>query len=344
VEKIVECVPNVSEGRDKSALEYMGNAISKVPGVKLLDMDPDASYHRCVITFAGEPDACVEAMYQLVLAAREKIDMTIHKGEHPRHGAVDVAPFVPIKGVTLADCAELARQLGKRVGDELGIPVYLYESAASTPERKNLANVRKGEYEALPLKLKDPQWKPDFGPAKFVPRFGVLTTGARFFLIAYNVNLATTDVEKANSIAYAIRELGDVQRNSDGNPVLRQGKPVRIPGKLRMVKAMGVFLEQHQFCQVSINLTHFIVNAPHIAFEEAKLEAEKLGVKVTGSEVVGLIPLAAMLMAGEYYMFIEGTRTDNTTEEELVKVAHDRLGLSDYNPFDPKKKIIEYMI
>jgi glutamate formiminotransferase/formiminotetrahydrofolate cyclodeaminase len=344
VDKIVECVPNVSEGRDRLALEYMGAAIDKVPGVKLLDMDPDASYNRCVITYAGEPDACVEAMYQLVLAAREKIDMTVHKGEHPRHGAVDVAPFVPIKGVTMADCAELARRLGKRVGEELGIPVYLYESAATTPDRKNLANIRKGEYEALPRKLKTPEFKPDFGPAEFVPRFGVLTTGARFFLIAYNVNLKTVDVDKTTEIAYSIREMGDVLRDVDGEPVMRGGKKIRIPGKLRMVKAMGVLLEEHNFCQVSINLTHFMMNAPHIAFEEVRLEAANRGIEVTGSEVVGLIPLAAVLMAGEYYMFVEETRTDVTTEKELVQVAHDRLGLSDYNPFDPKKKIIEYMI
>jgi len=344
VDKIVECVPNVSEGRDRAALEYMGAAISKVPGVKLLGMDPDSSYHRCVITFAGEPDACVEAMFQLVLAAREKIDMTVHKGEHPRQGAVDVAPFVPIKGVTMADCADLARRLGKRVGEELGIPVYLYESAATTPERKNLANIRKGEYEALPAKLKTPEFKPDFGPAEFIPRFGALTTGARFFLIAYNVNLATTDVDKVTEIAYAVREMGDVLKNEEGNPVMRHGKSVRIPGKLRMVKGMGVLLEEHHFCQVSMNLTHFLMNPPHIAFEEVKLEAEKRGIRATGSEVVGLIPLGAVLMAGEYYMFVEGTRTDNTTEAELVKVAHDRLSLSDYNPFDPRKKIIEYMI
>jgi glutamate formiminotransferase/formiminotetrahydrofolate cyclodeaminase len=344
VDKIVECVPNVSEGRDRAALEYMGAAIAKVPGVKLLDMDPDSSYHRCVITFAGEPDACVEAMYQLVIAAREKVDMTIHKGEHPRHGAVDVAPFVPIKGVTMSDCAELTRKLGKRVGEELGIPVYLYESAASSPDRKNLANVRKGEYEALPRKLKDPKWKPDFGPAEFVPRFGVLTTGARFFLIAYNVNLATIDVDKATEIAYAVREMGDVLKDVDGEPVMRGGKTIRIPGKLRMVKGMGVFLEEHNFCQVSMNMTNFLINAPHIAFEEVKLEAEKRDIEVTGSEVVGLIPLAAVLMAGEYYMFMDGTRGEDTTEQELVQVAHDRLGFSDYNPFDPQKKIIEYMI
>ena len=344
MDKIVECVPNVSEGRDKAALDYMGAAIAKVPGVSLLDMDPDPSYHRCVITYAGEPDACVEATYQLVLAAREKIDMTTHKGEHPRHGAVDVAPFVPVRGVSLSDCAELARKLGKRVGDELGIPVYLYESAASKPEWKNLANVRKGEYEALPKKLKDPKWKPDFGPAEFVPKFGVLTTGARFFLIAYNANLATTDVKKAIEVAFAVREMGDVLKDIDGEPIMRRGKKVRIAGKLRMVKGMGVLLEEHNFCQVSMNLNHFLINAPHIAFEEVKLEANKRGIEVTGSEVVGLIPLAAVLMAGEYYMFVEGTRTDDTIEEELVQVAHDRLGLSDYNPFDPNKKIIEYMI
>ena len=344
MDKIVECVPNVSEGRDKAALDYMGAAIAKVPGVKLLDMDPDPVYHRCVITYAGEPDACVEATYQLVLAAREKIDMSQHIGEHPRHGAVDVAPFVPIRGVTLSDCVELARQLGKRVGEEQGIPVYLYESAASTPERKNLAKVRKGEYEALPEKLKTPEFKPDFGPAEFVPEFGVLTTGARFFLIAYNVNLATTDVDKAKEVAFAVREMGDVLKDENGEPVMRKGKKVRIPGKLRMVKGMGILLEKHNFCQVSMNLNHFLINAPHIAFEEVKLESAKRGIEVTGSEVVGLIPLAAVLMAGEYYMDDEGIRTDNTTETELVQMAHDRLGLSDYNPFNPDKKIIEYMI
>lgn len=341
---IVECVPNISEGRDRAKIDRIVSVIPAVRGVKLLDVDPNGDYNRCVITFAGEPDACVEATFRLTAAAAEEIDMTVHHGEHPRSGAVDVAPFVPVRDITMAECAELSRQLGKRVGDELGIPVFLYEAAATRPERSNLAKIRKGEYEALSEKMASPDWIPDYGPHKFVPKFGCLTTGARFFLVAYNVNLRTKDVDLAHDIALHIRQLGWPLKDKSGAPVLNSlGKAVHHPGPLQNCKAMGVYLEEDKFCQVSINLTNYLITSPHIAFEQTKFESAERKVEVFGSEVVGLIPLEALLLAAEYYVWRDGLPRPKS-ELDAAALAEERLGLSSFNPFDLRKKVIEYAI
>lgn len=341
---IVECVPNISEGRDREKIHRIADVVTRVAGVKLLDVDPNGDYNRCVITYAGEPDACVEATFRLVSAAREEIDMTTHHGEHPRSGAVDVAPFIPVSNVTMAECAELSRKLGKRVGDELDIPVYLYEAAASRPARENLAAVRKGEYEALPEKMQSPEWIPDFGPQKFVPEFGCLITGARFFLVAFNVNMRTKDVALVHDIALHIRQMGWPMMNTQGEELLSAtGKKVFHPGPLQHCKAMGVYLDKEEFCQVSINLTNYLITSPHIAYEQSKWEARKRGVETFGSEVVGLIPLEALLLAGEYYTWKNGTPRPATIHDAIAS-ASDQMLLSSFNPFDPNKKIIEFAI
>jgi glutamate formiminotransferase / formiminotetrahydrofolate cyclodeaminase len=341
---IVECVPNISEGRDLEKIHRVANVVNTVRGVTLLDVDPNADYNRCVITYAGEPQACVEATFRLTQKAHEEIDMRTQHGSHPRSGAVDVAPFVPVRDIRMTECADLARQYGQRVGEELGLPVYLYEAAASRPERQNLANVRKGEYEALEEKLKDPQWIPDYGPAKFVPNFGCVITGARFFLVAFNVNLKTADLEVAQDIALHVREMGWPLKNRHGQEVLSaMGKKVFHPGPLNSVKGMGVYLDEDKFCQISMNLTNYLITAPHIAFEQAKLETGKRGVEVNGTEVVGLIPLQALLLAAEYYAWKDGVPRP-TTERAAVRFVHDRMGLSAFRMFDPEKKIIEYTI
>ncbi|MBU0509995.1 glutamate formimidoyltransferase [bacterium] len=341
---IVECVPNISEGRDLAKIHRIADTVKTVRGVTLLDVDPNGDYNRSVITYAGEPEACVEATFRLTRAAYEEIDMTRHKGSHPRSGAVDVAPFVPVRGIRMAECAELARQLGKRVGQELQVPVYLYEAAASQPGRTNLARVRKGEYEALEEKLKDAQWAPDFGPAKFMPTFGCLITGARFFLVAYNVNLKTEDENVAQDIALHVREMGWPIKDRQGEEVLSAtGKKVFHPGPLLNVKGMGVYLDRDKFCQISMNLTNYLVTGPHIAFEQAKHEAASRGVDVNGSEVVGLIPLQAVLLAAEYFVWRDRLARP-ASEREAVQLAHDKLEFSAYRPFDPHKKIIEYAI
>lgn len=341
---IVECVPNISEGRDLDKIHRVANTVKSVPGVALLDVDPNADYNRCVITYAGEPAACVEATFRLTKAAYEEIDMSGHHGSHPRSGAVDVAPFVPVSGIQMTECAELARQYGRRVGEELGLPVYLYEAAASRPERQNLAKVRKGEYEALEEKLKDPEWVPDFGPAKFVSKFGCVITGARFFLVAYNVNLKTDDLDIAQDVAYHVREMGWPILDRHGQELLSAtGKRVFHPGPLQSVKGMGVFLDEDKFCQISMNLTNYLVTAPHIAFEQVKYECDKRGIGINGSEVVGLIPLQALLLAADYYVWRDHLPRP-ATEADAVRLVHDVLGLSAFRAFDPKKKIIEYTI
>jgi glutamate formiminotransferase/formiminotetrahydrofolate cyclodeaminase len=337
--RLIECVPNFSEGRDLRIINAIAGAISGVPSVKFISAEPDKDYNRTVVTFIGEPSAVVEAAFQGTKKAAELIDMTHHKGEHPRLGATDVVPFVPLRGVTMQDCVQLAHEFGKRVGEELRIPVYLYEEAATRPERRNLSTIRKGEYEGLAEKLKDPAWKPDYGPAEFNPRSGGTVAGARVFLIAYNVNLKTNDTKIANEIALRIRESGRIKKDEKGNPVLdASGKKVTIPGSLKAVKAMGVLLEAHNIAQVSINLTNFNVTPPHVAFEEVKKEAASLGVEVTGSEIVGLTPLDALLMAGRFYA------PHTTGEKGLLAVAEEKLGLSQLEKFDPQKKIIEYQL
>lgn len=339
MQQIVECVPNFSEGRNLTIINAIGGAIKSVPGVRLLSVEPDKDYNRTVVTFIGAPDGVVEAAFRATKVASELIDMRQHKGEHPRLGATDVVPFVPLSGVTMQDCVGLANRFGKRVGEELGIPVYLYEEAATTPARRNLATIRKGEYEGLAAKLADPAWKPDYGPASFNARSGGTVTGARVFLIAYNVNLATNDTDIAQEIALRIRESGRIKKDEQGKPVLdASGRKVSIPGTLKAVKAMGVLLEAHNIAQVSINLVNYEVTPPHVAFEEVRKQAASLGVEVTGSEIVGLTPKEALLRAGRFYA------PTRTTDDELIAVAIERLGLSQLERFDPGKKIIEYQL
>ena len=340
MKQIVECVPNFSEGRNPETIEAIGAAVRSVRAVALLSVELDKDYNRTVATFVGEPNAVAEAAFQATKAATERIDMTQHTGEHPRIGAVDVVPFIPISGVTMDDCVRLANRYGDRVAKELHIPVYLYEYAARSPHRRNLSHIRKGEYEGLAAKLKDPAWKPDYGEALFNAKSGATVTGARKFLIAYNVNLNTPDQKIAHEVALRIRESGRTKKDELGNPVKDEtGEPIKIPGTLKAVKAMGVFLERFNIAQVSINLVDFETTSMHEAFEEVKKQARTLGADATGSELVGLTPLKAMLLAGEYYS--QGKRL---SESELVSLAVERLGLSQLDPFDPKKKIIEYQI
>lgn len=335
---IVECVPNFSEGRDLRVINAIADSVGGVGDVKLLSVEPDRDYNRTVVTFVGGPDGVIDAAFRATARAAELIDMALHSGEHPRIGATDVVPFVPVSGVTMEECVDCAHRFGKRVGDELRIPVYLYEEAATRPERKNLATVRRGEYEGLKAKLADPGWAPDYGPAEFNVRSGATVAGARMFLIAYNVNLDTNDVKLANEIALRIRESGRVKKGADGKPVLdKQGGKVTIPGSLRAVKAMGVLLEAHDIAQVSINLVNFHITPPHVAFEEVRTEAACLGVRVTGSELVGLIPREALLMAAAFY----GAAGDERTRLQAA-VAH--LGLAQLAPFDLDKKIIEFQL
>ncbi len=334
--RIVECVPNFSEGRNIRSINAIAGAVSMVQGVKFLSAEPNPDYNRTVVTFIGEPDAVVGAAFEATKKAAELIDMSVHTGGHPRIGATDVVPFVPVAGVRMEDCVKLARHFGKRVGEELQIPVYLYEEAATRPERRNLAAIRKGEYEGLAEKLHDPAWEPDFGPRTFNARSGATVTGARMFLIAYNVNLNTSDIAAANEIAARIRESGRVKKDAAGSPVLDpEGRKVMMPGSLKAVKAMGVLLESHTIAQVSMNLVNYHVTPPHVAFEEVKKQAATLGLKVTGSEVVGLTPKEALLMAGRYYA------TGASSEEDLIAKAIEHLGLSQLEPFVPSKKIIE---
>ena len=344
MEHIVECVPNFSEGKDKGKIDAITTEIDKVDGVKLLNVEMDESYNRTVVTFVGEPERIADAAFQATRKAAEVIDMTTHKGEHPRMGATDVVPFIPVAGVSMDDCVEISKTYGKRVGEELDIPVYLYEFSATRPERKNLAKVRKGEYEGLSEKLADPEWTPDFGAPSMNERSGATITGARKFLIAYNVNVDSTDVSISKRIAEEIRESGKIMRDEDGNKVMdpETGKAKRIPGRLKAVKGMGVSLEQHGITQVSMNLVDYETTPIHVAFEECKKEAEKLGSRVTGSEIVGLVPKESLLQAGRFYAEADGK--EGLEEMALIELAIERLGLSQLDAFDPKMKIIEYMI
>ncbi len=343
--KIIECVPNVSEGRDQSILDALARAIRSVEGAMLLDVDPGRDTNRTVFTFVGPPEAVAEAAFQAASVAAGRIDMSRHTGAHARMGAMDVCPFVPVSGgATMDDCVELARTVGKRLGDELGIPVYLYESAASRPERRNLADVRKGEYEGLEARLKDPAWAPDFGPATFNARSGATAVGARSFLIAYNVNLNTRDRKLANDIALDIREAGRAKRGPDGQ-ILRDasGQSIKVPGTLPATKAVGWFIPEFGRAQVSINLVDPERTAPHQAFEEIRRQAARRGLRVTGSELVGLIPRSAILAAGHYYLRAQG-RSAGLPEPLVVQLAIASLGLNDVKPFDPNLGVIEYRL
>ena len=340
--KLVECVPNFSEGRDREKIGAITREIEAVPGVKLLDVDPGASTNRTVVTFIGTPEAAKEAAFRAIAKAAEVIDMRGHKGAHSRIGATDVCPFVPVSGVTMDDCVRLAGELGARVASELGIPVYLYEAAARKPERRNLAVIRTGEYEGLPEKLKDPRWAPDFGKPVLNPRSGATVIGAREFLIAYNINLNTRDRKLAHEIALSLRESGRARRDKAGNAVKdARGNTVKVPGRFKEVKSVGWYVEDYGVAQISVNFTNYKVTPVHVVFDEARRLAGKLGLRVTGSELVGLIPKEALLMAGRYYLEKQG-KSPGVPEEELIRIAAKSLGLADVAPFEPEKKIIEY--
>ncbi|MGD1848642.1 MAG: glutamate formimidoyltransferase [Salibacteraceae bacterium] len=344
---LIECVPNISEGRDPAKIKLVTDVVETVEGVKLLDVDPGKATNRTVITFVGAPEAVIEAAFRVIKKAAEVIDMSKHSGEHPRFGATDVCPLVPVAGISLEECIPYAHQLGQRVGEELGIPGYFYEEAATQPERKNLATVRSGQYEGLAKKLVDPNWAPDFGPAEFVKAqtSGVTAVGVRDFLVAYNVNLNTTSTRRANAIAFDIREAGRVQR--EGNPLTGKkvldadGEPVRIPGKLKSVKGIGWYIEEYGVAQISYNLTNISITPVHVAFDETCKSADSRGLRVTGSELVGLIPLQAMLDAADYFL-TKQQRSLGISESEKVKIAVKSLGLDDLAPFHPEEKIIEY--
>jgi glutamate formiminotransferase/formiminotetrahydrofolate cyclodeaminase len=339
--KLVECVPNFSEGRDKDKIQAIVREIEAVPQVKLLDVDPGESTNRTVVTFIGPPEAVLEGAFRAIAKAAEVIDMRSHHGAHSRIGATDVCPFVPVSGVTMDDCVRLANELGARVARDLGIPVYLYEAAARRTERRNLATVRAGEYEGLPEKLKDPAWRPDCGEPVFNARSGATVIGAREFLIAYNINLNTRDRKLANEIALTLRDSGRARKDKAGNIVKdAQGRTVKVRGKFREVKAVGWYIEDYGRAQISVNFTNYKVSPPHLVFDEASRLAGKMGLRVTGSELVGLIPKEALLMAGRHYLEKQG-KTPGVPEEELIRTAIVSLGLNDVAPFDPDRKIIE---
>lgn len=347
IKRLIECVPNFSEGINLGIIKQITDQIESVPGVRLLDVDPGKATNRTVVTFVGSPEEVIEAAFLAIKKACEVIDMRNHKGEHPRFGATDVCPFVPVSGVTMEEAAGYARQLASRVGTELKFPVYCYEFAATEEKRRNLANVRSGEYEGLPDKLKDPEWKPDFGPDGFVPRTGAIAIGARNFLVAYNVNLNTTSTRRANSIAFDIREAGRILREGDpvSGPVIKDenGDPVRIPGSLQKVKAIGWYIEEYGITQISINLTDITVTPIHVAFDEVCRKAEERGMRVTGSELVGLVPFSALYEAGKHYLRKQ-QRSTGIPDKEILKIAIKSLGLDDLKPFNPEEKIIEYIL
>jgi glutamate formiminotransferase/formiminotetrahydrofolate cyclodeaminase len=347
MKQILECVPNFSEGRDMDLIRRITDQVETVEGVKLLDVDPGKATNRTVVTFVGPPGDVVEAAFRAVKIASEIIDMSRHSGEHPRFGATDVCPLVPVSGISMEETVEYARKLAERIGREIGIPVYCYENAALKAERRNLASVRSGEYEGLKDKLADPAWVPDFGPASFVPRTGAIAVGARDFLVAYNINLNTTSTRRANAIAFDVRERGRVRREGDpltGKIVKDQdGNPVMVPGSLKEVKAIGWFIEEYGVAQISMNLTNISVTPVHVAFDEVCRRAEARGVRVTGSELVGLVPLHAMLEAGRYFLKKQ-QRSAGVSDRELIKIAVKSMGLDELGPFVPEDKIIEYQL
>jgi glutamate formiminotransferase/formiminotetrahydrofolate cyclodeaminase len=334
--QIIECVPNFSEGRDMSVIKQITDVIEAVEGVKLLDVDPGRDTNRTVVTFVGGPDAVCEAAFRAVRKASEVIDMSKHHGAHPRMGATDVCPFIPVAGITMGETAEYARKTAKRIGDELGIPVYCYENAAYEEKRRNLANCRAGEYEGLEKKLADPGWKPDFGPAKVNIRAGATAVGARDFLVAFNVNLNTTSTRRANAVAFDVREKGRTITNE-------RGEKISVPGTLKSVKAIGWFIEEYGIAQISMNLTNISVTPVHVAFDEVCRRADARGLRVTGSELVGLIPLKAILDAGKYFL-AKQQRSAGVSDHELIKIAVRSMGLDEIHPFKPEEKIIEYVM
>lgn len=347
MKKIIECVPNFSEGNDLHIIRQITDEIEKIDGVKLLDVDPGKATNRTVVTFVGEPAAVVEAAFAAIRKASEVIDMSKHSGEHPRMGATDVCPFIPVSGISMEETAQWATKLAERVGNELQIPVYLYEEAQPNKERSNLSVIRAGEYEGFFKKIQEPQWKPDFGPAVFPARSGATVIGAREFLIAYNINLNTKSVRLANSVAFDVREAGRVKR--EGHPITgkivkdEQGQEVRIPGTLKAVKAIGWYIDEYQVAQISMNLVNYTITPVHVAFDEVCKSAQSRGLRVTGSELVGLIPLESMLEAGRYFLRKQN-RSLGVSDAELIHIAVKSMGLDELAPFDPAKKIIEYVM
>jgi glutamate formiminotransferase/formiminotetrahydrofolate cyclodeaminase len=339
--KIVECVPNFSEGRDREKIEAIANAVRSVSGVSLLDVDPGEATNRTVFTFAGPPEPVLEAAFQAIKAGSELIDMRTHKGSHARQGACDVCPFVPVSGVTMEECVELANRLGRRVGEELKIPVYLYAKAAKKPERERMPDIRTGEYEALEEKLKKPEWKPDYGAAKFNAKAGATVIGARPFLIAYNVNLNSTNVKLAKKIAFEIRETGKLKHDKDGNKVMGpDGKAERVPGMFKNVQGTGWLIPEYNRAQITVNILDLDTAPVHEVFDACCDLATKFGSRVTGSEVVGMVPKRVMIEAGLHYLKKQGSTT-GVCEDEIIRTAVMSLGLTDVAEFDPKHKIIE---
>ncbi len=347
MKRLIECVPNFSEGRDMSKIKAITDAIESVEHIKLLDVDPGKATNRTVVTFVGTPEDVIEAAFRGVKKASEVIDMSKHKGEHPRFGATDVLPLIPISGISMDEVVEFAHKLGERIGRELGIPIYCYEFAAKEEKRKNLANCRAGEYEGLKEKVKKPEWKPDFGPVEFNARSGAIALGARNFLVAYNVNLNTTSVRRANAIAFDVREAGRVMRegNTISGKILKDetGKTLRQPGLLKKVKAIGWYIEEYGVAQISMNLTDISVTSVHEAFDAVEESARARGIRVTGSELVGLIPLQAVLSAGKHYLKKQ-KRSAGVPDEEIIKIAVKSLGLDELKPFNPKERIIEFLL
>ena len=347
MKQLIECVPNFSEGRDEKIICQITNAIQSVDGVKLLNVDPGKATNRTVVTFVGEPAQVIEAAFRSAKIATQLIDMSKHKGEHPRFGAIDVCPLVPIANISMNETVVYARRLAQRMGEELGISVYCYEYAAFCDNRQSLAYCRAGEYEGLNIKLLKQEWKPDFGPTQLNERSGASAVGARNFLIAYNININTTSVHCANSIAFDVREVGRILR--EGDPVTgtivndANGQPIRIPGSLRKVRAMGWFIKEYGIAQISMNLTDITVTSLHQAFVEVEERARERGIRVTGSELIGIIPLQAMLDAGKYFLRKQ-QRSTGIPNEDIIKIAIKSLGLDELTPFDPKKRIIEYLI
>ena len=347
IQQLIECVPNFSEGRDMNIIKQITDEIQTVEGVKLLDVDPGKATNRTVVTFVGEPQPVIQAAYLAIKKASELIDMSKHSGEHPRMGATDVCPLIPISGISMDEVVKYAHQLGKRVGADLDIPFYMYESAATTPKRRNLATVRAGEYEGLEAKLQDPKWKPDYGPSIYNAKSGATAIGARDFLVAYNVNLNTTSVKRANSVAFDIREKGRVKRS--GNPITgkvmndKKGNPLRTRGTCRGVKAIGWYIDEYGVAQISMNITDINKTSLHKAFEACRKSANKRGLRVTGSELVGLVPKKVLLDAGRYFLE-QQQRSTGVSEPELMHIAIKSMGLDELGTFDPQKKVIEYQL
>jgi glutamate formiminotransferase/formiminotetrahydrofolate cyclodeaminase len=347
MKQLIECVPNFSEGRDMNVIKQITDQIETVEGISLLDVDPGKATNRTVVTFVGEPEQVIEAAFRGIKKAYELIDMSKHKGAHPRFGATDVCPFVPVANISMEETVDYARKLAKKVGEELQLGIYCYENAAFKPERKNLATCRSGEYEGLPDKLKDPKWAPDFGPAEFNSKYGVTAIGARDFLVAINFNLNTTSTRRANAVAFDVREKGRVKR--EGHPVTgkivkdENGNDVRVPGTLKGTKAIGWFIEEFGIAQISMNITNISQTPVHIAFEEVNKKATERGLRVTGTEIVGLVPLKAMIDAGKYFLKKQ-ERSTGVSDDEILKIAIKSMGLDDLYDFKPEEKIIEYKI